>query len=357
VICFFNTTEAWGGGEKWHFEIAAHLHADGVPVMVVTNKKSGLFEKVVSAGIPCHQFKIGNLSFLNPAKILQLKSFFRKHGIKTLVMNLPSDLKSAGIAARLAGVDRIIYRRGSAIPVKNTLLNRYLFGHVITEVLANSHETRRTLLANNRQLIDENKIKVIYNGIRIENYLPQPTHKPSGKIIIGNLGRLEKQKAQHLLIHLAENLRKEHFDFVIKIGGDGRLRDDLEKQIKAKHLEGVVQLAGHIHDVPAFLNELHIFVLPSLWEGFGYVLAEAMAMQKPVAAFHISSNAELVEDGVTGYLAKPGDMNDLTQKIIRLIRDENLRTDMGINGRKRVKEKFDFGKMYGEVKQFLLGIK
>jgi glycosyltransferase involved in cell wall biosynthesis len=356
VICFFNTTKAWGGGEKWHFEIAAHLHADGVPVMVVTNKKSALFKKVVAAGIVCHQFKIGNLSFLNPAKILHLKSFFQKHGIKTLVMNLPSDLKSAGIAARLAGVERIIYRRGSAIPVKNSFLNRYLFGHVITEVLANSYETGRTLLANNSQLIDENKISVIYNGIRLENYTPLPNQRPGETVIIGNLGRLEKQKAQHLLIELAENLRKQHIDFIIKIGGDGRLRHDLEQQIKAKHLEKVVLLTGHIDDVPAFLDTLDIFVLPSLWEGFGYVLAEAMAMQKPVAAFHISSNAEVVKDGVTGYLAKPGDMNDLTEKIIRLIEDKKLRTDMGINGRKRVQEKFDFGKMYGEVKQFLLGI-
>lgn len=355
MICFFNTTKAWGGGEKWHLEIAARMHADGMPVMVVTNKKSELFEKVVAAGIPCQQITIGNLSFLNPAKILRLKSFFRKHGIKTLVMNLPSDLKSAGIAARMAGVERIIYRRGSAIPVKNSFINRYLFGHVITEVLANSHETKRTLLANNGQLIDEEKINVIYNGIQVETYTPLTPDKPTGTVIIGNLGRLEKQKAQHLLIDLAENLRKEHVDFIIKIGGDGRLRQDLEKQIKAKNLEGLIQLAGHIHDVPAFLNGLDIFVLPSHWEGFGYVLAEAMALQKPVVAFNISSNAELIEDGVTGYLAKPGDINDLTQKTMHLIGHEKLRTEMGINGRKRVREKFDFGKSYREVKQFLAG--
>ncbi len=240
MICFFNTTKAWGGGEKWHFEMAQRLHADGIPLMVVTNKNSQLYKKVKSAGIPLHPIKIGNLSFLNPARILSIKSFFQKNQIQTVVMNLPSDLKTAGIGARMARVEKIIYRRGSAIPVKNSLLNRFLFSHVITEIIANSQETKRTILANNSRLIPEGKIKVIYNGIHIKDYSPQKTIKQKSPVIIGNLGRLEKQKAQHLLIQLAAKLRDEGFDFVIKIGGDGRLRHDLEKVISEKNLEKVV---------------------------------------------------------------------------------------------------------------------
>jgi len=354
VICFFNTTKAWGGGEKWHFEIAARMYADGLPVMVVTNKNAELYKKVISAGIPCHQINIGNLSFLNPFKILSIKSFFQKHHIKTVVMNLPSDLKTAGIAAQLAGVEHIIYRRGSAIPVKNSILNRFLFKQVITKVIANSHETKRTLLAMNARLIDENKIRVIYNGIRVEDYTPQNQNKPDTPVIIGNLGRLEKQKAQHLLIGLAEILRKQGFNFLIKIGGDGRLREELEEKIKEKGLGNIVHLVGRIYDVPKFMNDVDIFVLPSLWEGFGYVLAEAMALQKPVVAFNISSNAEVVEDGITGFLAEPGWLDDLSQKTAALITNKALRKELGINGRKRVMQKFDFEKSYQEVKRFLI---
>jgi glycosyltransferase involved in cell wall biosynthesis len=353
MICFFNTTKEWGGGEKWHYDMAARMHADGLPVMVVTNKKSALFKKVNSSGIPCFQIKIGNLSFLNPLKIYRLKSFFQKHPIKTVVMNLPSDLKSAGVAARMAGVERIIYRRGSAIAIKNSFFNRFLFSKIITNVLANSEETKRTVLAKNPNLIDEKKIRVIYNGIHVNNFIPHHTERFEGKVIIGNLGRLEKQKAHHLLIILAEKLRAKGHKFIIKIGGEGRLRTDLEKLIAEKNLQDFVQLTGHVVDTSAFFNDIEIFVLTSLWEGFGYVLAEAMAMQKPVVAFNVSSNGEVVENGVTGFLALPGNVDDLCRKVEMLINNKALSISLGMNGRKCVIEKFDFEKVYAEVKNYL----
>ncbi len=80
-------------------------------------------------------------------------------------MNLSADMKVAGMAAKLAGVKRIIYRHGSAIPTRNSLINRFLFRKVFDKVLANSFETKRTILANNASLIDPSKIRVIYNAL------------------------------------------------------------------------------------------------------------------------------------------------------------------------------------------------
>jgi glycosyltransferase involved in cell wall biosynthesis len=363
MICFFNTTKAWGGGEKWHFDMAARLHADGIAVIAVTHTRSELRKKFEQQGINTFSFDISNLSFLNPVKILRLKNFFVQKQIKTLLLNLPADLKVAGMAAKLAGVERIIYRRGSAIPIRNSPLNRLLFGKIITHVLVNSNETKRTILANNPNLIHPSKITVIYNGLKLAEFPPSSTLPHASRrqkqphdhpVILGNLGRLEAQKAQHLLIELGIKLKKAGFDFKIKIGGEGRLKTLLGQKIKDAGLEDLIRLTGFVNDPAAFMQEIDIFVLTSHWEGFGFVIAEAMACEKPVVAFHHSSNPELVEQNITGFLVEPANMDDLFNKTAMLIKDEKLRRKMGKAGRKKVEKAFDFEKNYRKVKRFLL---
>lgn len=352
MICFFNTTKAWGGGEKWHFDIAARLSDEGEKVIVVTNTQSELRKKFIAKGLAPFAFRVSNLSFLNIFKLLRLRSFFKKHRVQTLVMNLPADLKLAGLAARMVGVQRIIYRRGSAIPIHNSWLNRFLFKNVITEVLANSHETKRTILSNNADLIASERIKVIYNGIKLTPSTEFRNHQ-SEPVVIGNLGRLEKQKAQHLLIGLGKMLLDAGFNSKILIGGDGRLREELTRKIEDANLHNQVQLIGYVDDVTDFMSKIDIFVLTSQWEGFGYVLAEAMAYQKPVVAFNHSSNPELVDHQKTGFLVEPGNMTEFFQKTSSLIQDKNLRLAMGKAGREKVEREFDFEQTYWQVKAFL----
>lgn len=356
MICFFNTTKAWGGGEKWHFDIATRLSEEGENVIVVTNTQSELRKKFEAKGVKPFTFSVSNLSFLNIFKVLRLRSFFKKHQVQTLVMNLPADLKLAGLAARMAGVQRIIYRRGSAIPIHDSWLNRFLFQKVITEVLANSQETKHTILTNNADLIAPDRIKVIYNGLVLPQ-LTETDHLPkkqeNNPVVIGNLGRLEKQKAQHLLIGLGKMLQDAGFNFKILIGGDGRLMEELLRKIDVANLHEQVQLIGYVDDVTDFMNKIDIFVLTSHWEGFGYVLAEAMAYQKPVVAFNHSSNPELVDHQKNGFLVEPGNMDELFQKITLLINDKNLRLAMGKTGREKAESEFDFEQSYRQVKDFL----
>ncbi|HNY59434.1 MAG TPA: glycosyltransferase family 4 protein [Bacteroidales bacterium] len=355
MICFFNTAKTWGGGEKWHFEIASALSDEGIPVILAAHKNSFLLHKATNKKLNTYSFTISNLSFLNPFRIYQLRRFFIKKEIKTVVLNLPSDMKSAGIAARLAGVNRIIYRRGSAIPIRNTLLNRFLFAKIITEVLANSYETKRTILSNNKNIIDPEKITVIYNGVKINELTHNNNRKSSsGSVVIGNLGRLEKQKAQHELIHLAKKLRNAGYQFKMLIGGDGSQKQVLLNKIQDERLQDHVVLTGYVDDIADFMGQIDIFILPSLWEGFGYVLAEAMMHEKPVVAYNCSSNPELIVDGETGFLADANNAEDLFYKTVRLIEDQELRIKMGKAGRLKVVQDFNFKTNFQKIKNFLI---
>lgn len=342
TICFFNSCKTWGGGEKWHLENALHLQHCGYNVVMGVYKNGELHRKSKKSDLKCFSHKISNLSFLNPLAYFTIKFQLEKHNVSHIIMAVPSDIKVAGIAAKLAGIKHIIYRRGSAIPIKNTKYNSFIFKSILTKVIANSIATKNTILQNNPSLIDENKIAIIYNGFNINafdaiNTLP---FDKANKIIICTIGRMVEQKNQKILLDVAEILKKKNLDFLIKIGGDGILKEKIDNEIKKRSLQKYVELSGFVSDVKSYIASSDIFVLPSKWEGFGFVLAEAMALKKPIVAFNISSNPELIEHNETGFLAEKNDNTQFAQYIYNLAKDNTLRIALGIKGREKIEKQF-----------------
>lgn len=360
-VCFFNTAQAWGGGEKWHFEIACRMHREGVPVLVLTRRGSALHRRVCEAAIPCRLVRVSKMSLFNPFKVMQLARLLKRENVGTVILNMSSDLKAGAPAARLAGVPNIIYRRGSAIRIRNSFYNRYIFKHLVSWIIANSEETRRTVLQSAPGLFPADRIKVIYNGICLEDYtLPGDTARPASAaddvVVIGNLGRLVRQKAQHLLADVALKLRERGCRFRIRIGGDGPLYSQINAYTQQLGVAEHFEFVGYVNDPRAFMNAIEVFVLPSRWEGFGYVLTEAMACGKPVVAFAHSSNPEVVVSGETGILVPPGDVDAFAAAVAKLAADPALRGAMGAAGRKRVEERFTFDRCYQELESFLSGL-
>jgi len=102
----------------------------------------------------------------------------------------------------------------------------------------------------------------------------------------------------------------------------------------------------------AFHLSLDIFALPSLWEGFGFVLAEAMSLGLPVAAFAVSSIPEVVEDKVTGLLCPP-DAPALAESLLALMQGADLRKRLGAAGRARVLQHFELHKTFADLERCL----
>ncbi|PRZ01398.1 glycosyltransferase involved in cell wall biosynthesis [Marinilabilia salmonicolor] len=354
-ICFFNSVKSWGGGEKWHFDMASMLFSEEVNLFFIANKKSALAEKLKSASIPFYKVLIGNLSFLNIFKLYRLFRIFKKEKTDTLIMNASADIKAAGIAAKMAGVRRIIYRRGSAIPIRNTFLNRFIFKHILTDVIANSEATKKTINQNNPFLFPHAQIKVIYNGLHTDLLppLPDKVRTSSNEIIIGNAARLAPQKGHELLIEIAVELKKTTSAFKILLAGDGPLREQTEKLIRQNNLQENVVLLGFKSNIYNFMDSIDIFVLTSKWEGFGFVLAEAMLRKKPIVAWNLSSNPELVKHGKNGFLTEPYDIKDFSNYIIDLIRNPQKRSDFGEYGYEYASQNFSINNATKSLREFL----
>ncbi len=358
-ICFFNSVKSWGGGEKWHLDISKKMHSKGYNVMLVSHPHSELHRRAETSGIDYRGIRVSNLSFLNPFKIAKIFHLLRSENVGTIIINLSSDLKVAGIAAKLAGVKNIIYRRGSAIAIRNTFLNRFLYREVVTEIIANSEETSRTILLNNNKLVPRDKIKIIYNGIDLDNYDTQKDspmyERTDGEIVIGNAGRLSEEKGQIYLVELAARLKEKGKKFKILIAGTGKLKARLKKYARALDVEDEVIFLGFVENIKNFTASIDIFVLTSLYEGFGYVLVEAMAEKKPIVAFDIHSSAEIVLNGQTGYLVERSNIEELTARVDQLMSDHALREEMGRKGRERVEEVFTFSETLYKVENLIKG--
>lgn len=354
-ICLMNTAMTWGGGEKWHLEMSVEMSKKGHKVFIVTNNGSVLQKKAEHCEIGSFALKINNFSFLNPFKYIHLSRFFKRNNIQAVILNLPSDLKVGGVAARIAGIKKIIYRRGSAIPVTNSISNRLLFGNVVSGVIANSQETKNTILQNNKKLIQPERIKVIYNGLDIPE-LDQQHNKKRGNIIFGNMGRLVEQKGQDILIEIASLLKEKMEAFKLIIAGEGRLKESLLQLAEEKRVRQYIEFQGFVEDTWSFMQSIDVFLFPSRWEGFGYVIVEAMACGKPVIAFNVSSNPELIKNGFNGYLVPPGKVNEFADKAWALATNPDLLHKLGSNGKNFAEKNFRLLKTVNEVENFIFSL-
>ncbi|MBN2140980.1 MAG: glycosyltransferase [Desulfovibrionaceae bacterium] len=357
-ICFFNSNRPWGGGEKWHLDFAQLTLERGYRVFAVTNEPSELAARLARLDkVKVLQTGISNLSFLNPFKLLKLARFFKKNKVDVVVMALPSDVKAGGLAARLAGVREIIFRRGIGVPTKNTLLNRFLFKKVITKLICNSENTKRTVLANNPDLIEDSRIFLVHCGFDVREFDELPgspaVQRRPDEVLIGNAGRLTEQKGQKYLIEAARILKDKGLGFRVLIAGTGELEGPLKALARDLDVEDVVEFLGFVSDMKGFHQTLDIFALPSLWEGFCYAQVEAMTLKRPVVAFEVSSIPEVVRDNETGYLVAAGDARAFAERLERLVRDPELRRRLGENGRQRVIDNFEIHKTLDDFERVI----
>lgn len=201
--------------------------------------------------------------------------------------------------------------------------------------------------------IPETKVALLKNGVDTQRFQMRSdrdalrlNHGYSPEdIIIGTVGRLDPVKNQTALLEVLAELRPAYPNLRVVIVGDGPEREPLSCEIANRGLHETATLFGHRDDVPAVLNMLDIFVLPSLGEGMCNTILEAMSVGLPVVATRVGGSPELVDDGTTGQLVPARDAGALARAIARYATDERLRRDHGAAGRRRVVEEFTLDRM------------
>lgn len=170
-------------------------------------------------------------------------------------------------------------------------------------------------------------------------------------LLLGTAARLTPQKGLDTLIRAVKRLieHDDRFRFTCLIAGVGEDRDGLTALCRSLGLEERVRLVGRVTDIPAFLQALDIFILPSRWEGLGVVLLEAMANGCPIVASRVGGIPEVIEDGRTGRLVPPDDPCTLAAAVMDLARDRSHRMRLARAGRSAFERRFTATRMAEEI--------
>jgi len=195
--------------------------------------------------------------------------------------------------------------------------------------------------------VEAGRIRLIHSGIDPERFVRCADGSASAEheAVVGIIAALEERKGHRYLLEAAAMLKRHGHRIKYLVAGEGPVRRQLEDRVKALNLGDEVRFCGFVSDAPAFLSEIDIFILPSLYEGLGVAVLEAMAAGKPVIASRVGGLPELVADGETGLLVAPKNVEGLADAIARLADDKSLAREMGRKGAARARASFSLEKM------------
>ncbi len=303
-------------------------------------------------------FKFGNAAFL-PQLFCKLKNF------KIIHLHYPFYGTAEVIMLR-----KLIFREKTKLIIHYHMeptargfkgltfkLHRLLFDPILMrladKITCASLDYIKNSSLKNYYLKNKSKFEEIYFGVdpgkfRFSNDDFRMADKKFKNILfVGGLDRAHYFKGVDVLLEAVSKLKVKGCKLIIV--GDGDMRLNYEKKAKNLGIADRVEFVGSVEDdkLPSYYQDCDIFVLPSINKGeaFGMVLLEAMACGKPVIASNLPGVRSVFKEGEHGLLVKPGDVNDLSEKITKLLTDDKLRNEMGLRARKLTEEKYTWNKV------------
>lgn len=203
----------------------------------------------------------------------------------------------------------------------------------------------------------EGQYEVIPDGIEFDKFkagidpgkIKKELSIPNGDLVVGVVAKLWEGKGHAVLLEAAVEIARRVPNVRFLLVGDGYLRDSLERMVLNKGLKDYIIFTGFRNDIPEITSVFDVSVLASSFEGLGRVLLEAMALGKPVVGTNIGGIPEAIRDGVNGLLVPAGDAKALSEAIISLLSDGDMRRRMGDAGRKIAQERFSSEKMVSDI--------
>jgi len=170
--------------------------------------------------------------------------------------------------------------------------------------------------------VEAAKIEVIYNGIDIARFSSFQKSNQEWRPVLGTIARLDKIKGHRYLLQALLKIREDGLILPkVILVGDGPERENLILYLKKNNLKNVVMVGEKIA-IGDYLKEMDVFILPSLSEGLGLSIIEALAAGKLILTTKVGGLRELIQHQETGLLVEPGDANDLYQKIKWIIENK-----------------------------------
>lgn len=201
------------------------------------------------------------------------------------------------------------------------------------------------------------RAEVIRNGINPDKFnpeadLPNIRHQygiPAGSLVVGYIARMTLQKDPVGMVRGFYEAQQRFPGMVLLMVGEGELKQAAIDTATELGIRDKVYFDNFRQDVPAVLQGIDIYCLPSLWEGFPIGVLEAMAMGKTVVATDVDGTREAVAHGRNGWLIPPKDTAALAGAIVRMAEDETLRNELGDAAIGNIRENYNVNGMVRKI--------
>ena len=369
ILFLMNGAKPPRGGEFLTLYLITHLRKDIFHPLLVYAHDGVIVRRLKEAGIDSVQIplssKIANIypreislhspffviSFLwhlvLSGSIFKLNKILKKNNIHLIYCADNISKFMGGIAGKMAGVKVMAHCHDDFKEDTLGKTMRMIYLMLLDRILTVSDKVKKFFAVNKKGF---QKAITVYNGIDTDIFNPQNVPDDlrnelglkKENIVIGSIGVIEKDKGHRYLVEAIARLKAEGITNVIcVICGTGPEESDLKEFVRAKGLDSEILFLGFRDDIPKVLKVLDILALMSLTiESFSMAAVEAMAMEVPVIATNIGGVPEVIDDGKTGIIIPPGNVDALCEAIKYLIQNPGVRFRMGQNGRLRVLDRF-----------------
>ena len=232
-------------------------------------------------------------------------------------------------------------------------------------VIAISEAVREHLIRDFRVPLES--IRLVHNGINVNiNFKPSAidcrlstqelklSYGLKEGPVAGIIARLSEVKGHKYLIMALKKVMENIPDAQLLIVGEGKIQKDLEFLADKLGIGGNIRFIPAVSDTSGPLSVMDVFVMPSLQEGLGLSIMEAMLSGVPVIASDVGGIPSLVKDGITGILVKPKDYEGLTLAIIDLLKDRQRRETLALSAKELILKEFSLEKMVEQTERVYL---
>jgi glycosyltransferase involved in cell wall biosynthesis len=335
-ILHIDPARDWGGGEAQVLGLLDYLAAKGHENVLLTHPQGRLWERCQGLNVRTLPFVARNDVDVRP--IWRLRQLIRRHSYDIVHLHTKRAHALSMWLPRRQPAPKYVVTRRMDYPEVNNRYTRLLYNRCVDGVVVISRPIVQLLINAG---VDARRIRLIHSGVDVTRFTSRICHGRSVRPpVIGCVAGLEERKGHRFLLEALALLKAQGVRVRCVLAGEGSERPALEKMTARLRLERDVEFPGFIADTPAFLADIDVFVLPSLYEGLGVAALEAMAAGKPVVASEVGGLAELIEDGTTGLLTPPRNVQALSAAIARLIDDPSLARSLGQRASEHVREHF-----------------
>jgi len=380
-ILYLITFSEWGGAQRYIFDLATHFCQNYSVVVAAGQHKDDLFFKKLKKNniqVRPLQYLVRPISpffdFLAFFEILQLIQ-----EEKPQILHLNSS--KAGVLGALAAklIEKFTRKKIKVVftahgwvfnePLPFWQKKLYFWLEKLSAfwkdkiICVSEYDFQ---IALKTKLTRPEKLTVIHNGIDASQikFLPSeeakkellsriPLFSPSlwSRPLIGCIAHFYPTKGLKYLIKSAKIVLEKFPQVIFILIGDGSERNHLEELIKKYHLENNFFLIGEIPEAAQYLKAFDLFVLPSLKEGFPYVILEAMSAGLPIIASRVGGVPEMIEDKKNGLLVNPSQEKDLARKITLLLKNPSYRKKLSSQAKFTLEKNFLLSQMFSRTEK------